>query len=116
MLSIPPHAHDIHQPVEHGIGCCKDEVKKQLDARKDSIKNMSHAEMQEIVRIGAAKFTAKSWEKNVLRWIHCLRILSTPTDTSITVTKMKTGKDGEPVEVTCDVQGTNGSYCHAAFS
>jgi len=116
LLSIPPHAHDIHQMVEHGIGCSKGHTGQELTAKKHSLDSMSHAELQQLVYAGAQKYTAASWDANVHRWIQCLRIISTPADQQITVYKRKMQNNGEIVDEPVDVQGTNGSYCHKTFS
>jgi len=115
VLSIPPHAHDIHQMVEHGIGCSKGHVSKELSASTRQLDDMSHGEVQELVVEGARLYCAHSWDANVHRWMQCLRIISTPADQEITVIKRSRTKSGETDEEVL-VKGTNGSYCHPAFS
>lgn len=116
LLAIPPHAHDIHQPVEHCIGVCKGHVTKKLNHEDASLANMSHAAVQQTVIEGAMKFDAHSWQRNMHKLVQCLRILSTDQDTEITVTKKRKRAHGNDVEEELRRKGTNGNYAYKDFS
>jgi len=73
VLTIPPHAHDIHQMVEHAAGCSKAFVQEKLDKYEGSLDRVSHADVQQLVHAGAQRYTAKSFRDNVHRWVQCLR-------------------------------------------
>lgn len=115
MLSIPPHCHDIHQKVEHAIGILKRELQELLNKYEDTLDNILHAQLQQMVYACAMRFTSKIWRDNVHRWVQCMRIIAAPEDQKIIVYKHRKRKGEKSV---CEEErcGTNGSYCYPDFS
>lgn len=116
LLAIPPHAHDIHQPVEHHIGVCKGHVTKILNKADGSVADMSHAAVQHTVIEGAMKFKADSWKRSMHKLVQCLRLISTDQDTEITVTKKRKRAHSDDAEEELRRKGTNGNYSYKDFS
>lgn len=115
MLSIPPHAHDIHQKPEHAIGCGKNFVTEKFRGFNGCVSELTHADVQEWVRQGVKKYTASSWRENVHRLIQCLRVLSSPVDRDVTVTLHAKGAKGKRPAVLV-LKGTDGNYCYKRLS
>ena len=112
LLAIPPRGHDIHQNVEHCIGCCKKHTGKKLNSSKRSLREWSHAELQSIVVAGARQYTDESWRANLRRLVQCLRVISTPV--SVVIPVIKTSKKGR--ETVVQRRGTEGNYGYRSIS
>lgn len=115
MVAIPPHAHDIHQCPEHAIGATKGFVTNYIRRHVASMKKMSDTELQQLVREGAAQYTAQSWRENMDRLMQCLRLISAPTDEWVTVTH-HAGASSAKRRMTEKRRGTDGNYCYPDFS
>ena len=112
LLAIPPRGHDIHQCVEHCIGCCKRHTSTALNASKRSLRDLRHADVQKMVIAGARLYTAESWLANLHKLVQCLRVISTPVKVVIPVTKIsRTGKKTEVHR-----SGTGGNYAYRSVS
>lgn len=115
MVAIPPHAPDEHQLPEHAIGTVKGHVTKIVRRTDRPVKDMRHTWLQELVRQGAAKYTADSWRENMHRLMQCLRLISAPTDQWVTVTH-HAGESSAKRRRTEKRRGTDGNYCYPDFS
>lgn len=80
VVAIPPHAHDLHQIPEHAIGYTKGHITETIKNMDGSVKKLSHADLQQMVREGASKYTANNWMDNMHRLVQCLRLISTPAE------------------------------------
>lgn len=116
MLAIPPHAHDIHQAVEHCIGVCKNHVDHVLNKTEVSVAAMSHVALQQMVHDGAMKFTAVSWKGNMHKLFQCLRLVSTSEGNEIKVQKRPRDQVSDDAAAKVARKGTDGNYCYQDYS
>jgi hypothetical protein len=112
LLKMPARGHDVHQIVEHAVGCIKNHVYKELAAARAQGRELKTELIQKVVKDGSKKYTAASWEKNLIRLKECLKIVSADKGTPVTV--WQRDRSGNTREVT--VVAVGGAYCPPARS
>lgn len=75
-IRICPHGHDIHQIVEHSIGCIKRHVKNVIAKAAKQGRLLDTDELFREVHVGADEFGSSAWERNRRRLMHALEIIS----------------------------------------
>lgn len=80
IIRICPKGHDIHQLPEHGIGAIKGYVARHLKDAAEHGEPLETDVVWDIVRDGTSVFNAKSWDKNLVRLGHALRIIAADSD------------------------------------
>ena len=115
LIAIPPRAHDINQCVEHANGCAKGYTATELSKTNKPLKEISDADVQDMVIKGAKLFKASSWRANTRRLVQCLRLLCTPADTKIDV-QTTVQRNGVNVQTTVTSFGTDGNHCYKQCS
>lgn len=107
MLRLPPHAHDMHQTVEHSIGVMKRAAGKEVTALLVKQGHVTLGEVHDIVMRSAASWSGESHVRNIQRLQKCIEIIASPTTKEICLVVK-----GKAVRV----HGTAGGYCYLELS
>lgn len=111
---LSPRSHDIHQIVEHAVGCIKSRVNALCKAGCRRLPDV--VAMDKAVQEGVKRFNAESWERNLPKLIDCLKVIATPRAHTCTVnmtcSRKKTGRE----TVQRQVAGTQGGYAPLELS
>lgn len=84
-LRINPHGHDVHQVVEHAIGCAKSNAATVLKEAKGNQVPLSTGMLWDAVQAGAKRFTADSLEENLERVQGCFTVIAAPSGAIVKV-------------------------------
>ena len=112
VIKMPPRGHDLHQIVEHAIGCIKSHVARVLGDARRMNRYLSTKMAADAVQAGCRKYTAEAWSKNLNRLLECLEVVA--ADRGQIIRFERIDRWGNMYEVI--VRGTGGGYCPLRWS
>ena len=116
LLIMPVRGHDLHQIVEHTIGCAKAHANRVLGAARANDVQPTTEMCYKAVMDGSKLYTADSWDRNLRRLQICLRIIASPRNETLQVDLVRLDRwQNEHIRVV-KVNGTYGGYCPNPWS
>ncbi len=75
-LRLNPRGHDVHQIVEHAIGCTKAFAERELRLAKRGQKQLTTSLLWDAIQTGSKLFTAEALTKNLERFQGCVTVIA----------------------------------------